>query len=87
MSPALSPTMTGRTLFPLAFLALLALTACQHPETDSSANLAPPDMSGWRLSSGKMPTQAEFAALAATCEAKGGDTDACFAELGLKKAQ
>jgi hypothetical protein len=46
-----------------------------------------PDMSGWRLASGKPPTQAEFAALTATCEAKGGITDACFAELGLKKAQ
>ncbi|MFZ2005854.1 MAG: hypothetical protein WB697_21775 [Stellaceae bacterium] len=43
-------------------------------------------MSGWRLASGKSPTQAEFTALTATCEAKGGITDACFAELGLKKA-
>lgn len=78
--------MTGRTLFPLAFPALLALAACQHSETASSSALAPPDMNGWRLSSGKMPTQAEFAALTATCEAKGGITDSCFAELGLKKA-
>ncbi|HTW52316.1 MAG TPA: hypothetical protein VME45_10515 [Stellaceae bacterium] len=79
--------MTGRTLLLLAFPALLVLAACQQPETASSAALAPADMSGWRLSSGKMPTQAEYVALTATCEAKGGITDACFAELGLKKAQ
>jgi hypothetical protein len=79
--------MTGRTLFPLAFPVLLALAGCQHPDTASSTTLAPADMSGWRLSSGKMPTQAEFAALAATCQTQGGDTDACFADLGLKRAQ
>lgn len=80
--------MTGRTLFLLAFPALLALAACQHAETTGSTTLGPaPDTSGWRLSSGKTPTKAEFTALAATCEAKGGNADACFAELGLKKAQ
>jgi hypothetical protein len=82
------PAMIVRTLFLLAFPVLLALAACQHPETASSADPGPaPDMSGWRLASGKSPTQAEFAALTATCEANGGITDACFAELGLKKAQ
>ena len=80
--------MTGRTLFLLAFPALLALGACQNAETASSAAAAPPaDLAAWRLVSGKMPTQAEYAALTATCEAKGEMTDACFAELGLKKAQ
>lgn len=78
--------MIGRTLFVLAFPALLLLAACQTPETESSAPAPMPDMSGWRLASGKSPTQAEFTALTATCEAKGGITDACFAELGLKKA-
>lgn len=77
--------MSGRTLFLLAFPALLTLGACQHSETASSAPPAP-DLAGWRLSSGKAPTKAEFAALTATCEANGGITDACFAELGLKKA-
>jgi hypothetical protein len=43
-------------------------------------------MAGWRMASGKYPTQAEFAALAATCEAKGGALDSCFADLGLKRA-
>jgi hypothetical protein len=79
--------MTGRTLFLLSFPTLLVLAACQHSETGSSTALVPPDVSGWRLSSGKMPTQAEFAALAATCQEKGGATDDCFTELGLKKAQ
>jgi hypothetical protein len=79
--------MTGRTLFLLAFPALLTLAACQHSETASSVASAPaPDMNGWRLSSGKVPTKAEFAALAATCEAQGGAMDSCLAELGLKKA-
>jgi hypothetical protein len=80
--------MTGRTLFLLAFSAVLALAACQTSETASSAPDVPaPDMSGWRLSSGKAPTKAEFAALAATCEAQGGAMDPCLTELGLKKAQ
>ena len=80
--------MTGRTLFLLAFPALVALAACQNPETVGSAAIEPtPDMSGWRLSSGKAPTKAEFAALAATCEAQGGAMDSCLVELGLKKAQ
>jgi hypothetical protein len=79
--------MTGRTLALLAFPALLALAACQTPETASSADTGPPpDLAAWRLASGKVPTKAEYAALSATCEAKGGNADACFAELGLKKA-
>jgi len=81
------PAMIGRTLFLLAFPALLVLAACQNAETASSAAAAPtPDMSGWRLSSGKAPTKAEFAALAATCQAQGGATDSCLTELGLKRA-
>ena len=80
--------MSGRTLFLRAFPVLLALAACQTTETSSSADTGPPpDLAAWRLASGKVPTKAEYAALTATCEAKGGITDACFAELGLKKAQ
>jgi hypothetical protein len=80
--------MIGRTLFPLAFPALLTLGACQHLETTSSATSLPAhDLAAWRLVSGKTPTEAEYAALTATCEAKGGNADACFAELGLKKVQ
>jgi hypothetical protein len=78
--------MIRRTLLLLTFPALLALAACQHTETGSSTDLAPGDMSGWRLSSGKMPTQAEYVALTATCEARGSAMDPCLTELGLKKA-
>ena len=78
--------MIRRTLFALAFLALPALAGCQGADTGSSVAAAPPpDMAEWRLASGKVPTKAEFAALAATCEAKGGAVDPCFADLGLKR--
>jgi hypothetical protein len=79
--------MTDRTLFPLAFLALLALCGCQNTEPAASAEAAPVDVAGWRLASGKVPTKAEFTALAATCEAKGGAVDPCLTDLGLKRAQ
>ena len=62
----------------IALLALLALTACSGAEGDLIASNSP-DPSGWRLASGKAPTQAEFAALAATCqERKGGAVDTCL---------
>ena len=80
--------MTDRTLFPLAFIALLGLTACNGSET-SGADAAPADMTGWRLASGKAPTNAEFAALSATCQdqSRGGALDSCLANLGLKRGQ
>lgn len=78
---------TGRTLLLLAFFALSGLAACQEADTEGSAVAAalPADIAEWRLASGKAPTKAEFAALSATCEAKGGINDACFADLGLKR--
>ena len=69
----------------LGVAGLLALAACSPAVTQTTAAPAPgPDIAGWRMASGKTPTQAEFAALAATCEAKGGALDSCFADLGLK---
>ena len=67
---------------------MLALAGC-HGSDAGSADSAAPDPSGWRLASGKEPTKAEFAALAATCQdrAKDGSVDSCLADLGLKKAQ
>jgi hypothetical protein len=79
--------MADRTLRPLALFALLALAACDSTDTSGPvADTAAPDTSGWRLASGKAPTKAEFSALAATCEAKGGAVDACLTDLGLKRA-
>jgi ABC-type glycerol-3-phosphate transport system substrate-binding protein len=75
-------------LLRLAVVALLGLAACSSSDAASNAEPAPPpDTSGWRMASGKEPTKAEFAALAATCEAKGGAVDNCLADLGLKRAQ
>jgi outer membrane biogenesis lipoprotein LolB len=79
--------MPRRTLRLFAVFALLVLTACSA-EIASTADAGPAtDPGGWRLSSGKLPTKAEFAALAATCEAKGGAVDGCLADLGLKRAK
>ena len=77
--------MIRSTLFSLAFIAPLGLAACNSPETVGSAEPAS-DPGGWRLVSGKVPTKAEFGALAATCEVKGDAFDSCLAELGLKRA-
>ena len=79
--------MTDSTLKFLAVAALLALAACNPATQPTTADASPPpDIAGWRMASGKAPTRAEFAALAATCEAKGGALDSCFADLGLKRA-
>ena len=80
-----SPAMMDRTLKLLAAATLLATAACNEtgPQT-TSAETPPPDIAGWRMASGKVPTKAEFAALTATCQAKGGAVEPCLTELGLK---
>jgi hypothetical protein len=80
--------MSDSTLKYLAIAALLALAACDPAATQTGAveTASAPDIAGWRMASGKAPTKAEFAALAATCQAKGGAIDSCFADLGLKRA-
>jgi hypothetical protein len=80
------PAMSDSTLRFLAVAALLVLAACDPAATQTGTAAPPPDIAGWRMASGKAPTQAEFAALAATCETKGGALDSCFADLGLKRA-
>jgi hypothetical protein len=73
--------MVARTLL---LFALFALGACAEVVTETASAPAP-EPAGWRLSTGKVPSKAEFTALAATCAAKGGDNEACFKELGLKR--
>jgi hypothetical protein len=73
--------MIARTLL---LFALLALAACAETVTETASAPAPAP-AGWRLSTGKTPSKAEFTALAATCAAKGGETETCFKELGLKR--
>jgi hypothetical protein len=77
--------MTASTLPRLAVLLLLALGACAT--TESPIISASPDSAGWLLTSGKEPTKAEFVALSATCEAKGGAVEPCLTDLGLKRAK
>jgi hypothetical protein len=77
--------MTDRTLQRLAVIAVLALAGCSSADTDISAEAPLPDVSGWRLSSGKTPTKAEFTALAASCQDRGGAFDDCLTDLGLKR--
>ena len=69
----------------ILFAAALALAACADMAGTQSATA--PDPSGWQLASGKPPSQAEFAALAATCQDKGTAVDACLINLGLKRAK
>jgi hypothetical protein len=71
----------------LALFALLALAACSQTDTPDTTGANSPDPTGWRLASGKEPSRAEFAALAASCQDKGGAIDACLADLGLKRGQ
>ena len=70
----------------IALLALLALAACTEADLGGGP-AATPDAAGWQLASGKSPSNAEFAALAATCQVKGGAVDACLSNLGLKRAK
>jgi hypothetical protein len=79
--------MIDRTLRRLSIVAVLALGGCTGSDTSVSADTASPDPGGWRLASGKMPTKAEFTALAATCQDKGGAFESCLTNLGLKRAQ
>jgi hypothetical protein len=79
--------MTASILPRLAVLLLLALAACTQTDTADSGDVNTPDPTGWRLASGKEPSKAEFAALAASCQDRGSALDACLAELGLKRAQ
>ncbi|HXP03170.1 MAG TPA: hypothetical protein VN808_03550 [Stellaceae bacterium] len=78
--------MAASTLPHLAVLTLLALAACSTTDT-AATDTASPDPGGWLMSSGKEPTGAEFTALSATCEAKGGAVDPCLTDLGLKRTK
>jgi hypothetical protein len=74
----------------MAALLVLALAACALGDGDEPA-AAPIDMQGWRFTSGKRPSRAEYAAVAAACEhgavagAQGKPLDSCLANLGLRR--
>lgn len=72
----------------LALCILFALAACSTADANQ-----PAEVSGWKMASGKPPTQAEFAAVVAACESKvaakapGQPLDSCLDDLGLKRAE
>ena len=76
----------------LAVLIMLGLAACAGSDTSEETDVGPEEMSGWRLASGKAPSRAEYAALAAACQdgavqhAAATSLDGCLAGLGLKRA-
>lgn len=67
-------------------LLLWGLAACGSNDTAARDDQNPVAMQGWHTERGKVPTQAEFTALAATCEAKGGSLDSCLAKMGLRRS-
>jgi hypothetical protein len=69
----------------LALLLLLGLAACPSNDAAQGDSSASVPMQGWRTERGNVPTQAEFAALAATCQAKGGALDSCLSDMGLRR--
>ena len=74
----------------VAALLVLAVAACGMWEGDEPA-AAPTDMQGWRFTSGKRPSRAEYTAVVAACEhgavarTQGKPLDLCLADLGLRR--
>jgi len=75
-----------------AVLMLLGIAACASFDTSQESDVGSGEMQGWRLASGKAPSRAEYAAIAAACQdgavprAAATSLDACLAGLGLKRA-
>jgi hypothetical protein len=73
----------------LALLLLLGLFACSSNEPSASHGSVP--MQGWRTQLGKVPTQAEFAAVVASCQDRakspGGSLNSCLTDMGLRRSQ
>jgi len=73
-----------------ALLLLLGLAACSSNDTASGDSNTPVPMQGWRTERGKVPSQAEFTAVVASCQdrtkAPGGDLDSCLTDMGLKRS-
>ena len=78
--------MRAKSGIPRLALLLLGLAGCPSNATTPSDSGTPVPMQGWRTARGTVPTQAEFTALAATCEAKGGTLDSCLTDMGLRRS-
>jgi hypothetical protein len=72
----------------LLVLVLLTLAACTGTDSGEEASVPAPGPNGWRLASGKPPTDSEFAAVFASCQemTKNGPMDQCLSDLGLRRA-
>ena len=67
---------------------MLGVAACGAAET---AQEAVPTVDGWKFASGKAPSQAEYTAVVASCQAgavrgAGKPLELCLADLGLRRA-
>jgi hypothetical protein len=76
---------------PRLALLLLLLAACSSTDpVPSESGTAPVPMQGWRTERGKVPTQAEFAAVVASCQDQAkapGDLDSCLNDMGLRRSR
>jgi ABC-type enterochelin transport system substrate-binding protein len=75
----------------LVLLLILALAACSSNDTATSDSSTPVSMQDWRTERGKVPTEAEFTAVLASCQDRAktavGDLDSCLTDMGLQKSQ
>ena len=79
----------------IAVLIMLVLASCEFFDMSQPAEFVSADVQGWRFTSGKRPSRAEYAALVAACQdgavrspvavGVAGPLDACLADLGLKR--
>jgi hypothetical protein len=74
----------------VAALLVLAVAACSLWDGDEPAASAI-DMQGWRFTSGKRPSRAEYTAVVAACEqgalarTQGKPLELCLTDLGLRR--
>ncbi|MGH7095396.1 MAG: hypothetical protein ACREFB_17925 [Stellaceae bacterium] len=68
-----------------ALVLLLGLAACASSDTAPASG--PVSMADWRMASGEMPTRAEFSAVVASCQDRGGALAPCLADLGLHRTR
>lgn len=69
---------------------MLGLAACSSNEAAPRESDASVPVQGWRTERGGIPTEAEFAAVVASCQDRtkspGGDLDSCLTDMGLRRS-
>jgi hypothetical protein len=74
----------------LPFLLMIGLGACGLYDANEPG-VGLDDVQGWRFSSGKRPSRAEYAAVVAACQdgavprTQGKALDICLADMGLRR--